>query len=283
MPTLYALSTTIAQGLTLPDMSSFDALSRQLPQGLYSTFRTYADKTKVLGLQAHLDRLYNPTHSRGVPMGRPYVPLVTAAELRHHLRVLLSRFGPGEARVRISLATVESPGQVFLMLEPLKLPAETAYQRGVRVVLSHAERVAPRLKSTVFIENSARERQFVAENDAFEGLIVRNGKILEGLTSNFFVIRQGKVITAEKDILLGVTRHTVLRLARANGLELELRSPRVDELPTVEEAFISSSSRGIVPVVQIDGQPVGTGQVGEGSTALRRAYESYVATHAERI
>jgi branched-chain amino acid aminotransferase len=266
-----------AQETCLPDMSSLDVISRQLPQGLFSTFRTFAGREKVLDLELHLRRLYDPLAGLAVK------PQVSALEMRTALRELLKDFAPGEARVRISLSTTESPGMVFIMLEPLKLLDETVYQRGVRVVLSHAERQNPRLKTTSFIGKSDGERRSILKSGIFEALMVHRDRILEGLTSNFYAVGAAKIITARDEILLGVTRRTVLRLARANGIGIEYRSLRVDELPLIDEAFITSSSRGVVPVVEIEGQPVGAGQVGEVARLLRRAYDEYVLCAAENI
>jgi branched-chain amino acid aminotransferase len=273
---LYALSPSL-QELHLPDMSSLDAISRQLPQGLFSTFRTFAGREKVLDLELHLRRLYDPLAGLAVK------PQVSTLELRTALRELLQDFAAGEARVRISLSTVESPGQVFVMLEPLKLLAETVYQRGVRVVLSHEERQNPRLKATSFIGQSNGERKSILKSGIFEALMIHKDLILEGLTSNFSAVRAGKIITARNGILLGVTRRTVLRLAHLNGIGVEYRPLCVDELPSIDEAFITSSSRGVVPVVEIGGQPVGAGQVGDIGRLLRRAYDEYVLRKAERI
>jgi branched-chain amino acid aminotransferase len=231
----------------------------------------------VLDLKLHLRRLYDPLAALAVN------PEVSALELRAALRGLLKDFAPGEARVRISISTAELLGKVFVMLEPLKMLPETVYQRGVRVVLSQVERQTPRLKTTAFIGQSDGERKSLYDSGIFEGLMVHRGRILEGLTSNFYAVRAGKIITARDGILLGVTRHTVLRLARLNGIEIEYRPLQVDELPSIEEAFITSSSRGAVPVTEIDGQPVGNGQVGEVARLLRRTYDEYVLRKAERI
>lgn len=273
---IYAL-TPEPQELTLEDMSSLDAVSRQLPQGLYSTFRTYAERTKVLGLEMHLGRLYDPLSALAVQ------PAVSPPQLRAALRETLRDFEAEEARVRISLSTTERAGEVFLALEPLKAPDETVYQRGVRVVLSAVERKTPRLKTSSFIGDSAEARKSILKNGIYEALMVRRGRILEGLTSNFYAVKNGVIITAREGILLGVTRRYVLRLARSHGIGLQYRPPRVEELPGLDEAFITSSGRGVVPVTEIDGQPVGTGQVGEIAKLLRRAYDEYVLRKAERI
>jgi branched-subunit amino acid aminotransferase/4-amino-4-deoxychorismate lyase len=225
----------------------------------------------------HLGRLYDPLSALAVQ------PAVSPPQLRAALRETLRDFEAEEARVRISLSTTERAGEVFLALEPLKAPDETVYQRGVRVVLSAVERKTPRLKTSSFIGDSAEARKSILKNGIYEALMVRRGRILEGLTSNFYAVKNGVIITAREGILLGVTRRYVLRLARSHGIGLQYRPPRVEELPGLDEAFITSSGRGVVPVTEIDGQPVGTGQVGEIAKLLRRAYDEYVLRKAERI
>ncbi len=273
---LFALSPKIHE-LTLGDMSSLDVVSRQLPQGLYSTFRTYAGRTRVLGLEMHLSRLFDPLPALAVHAA------VSPSELRAALRETLKTFGAEEARVRVSLSITESAGEFFIALEPLKVPDETVYQRGVRVVLSPVERKTPRLKTTSFISASAEARKSILAGGIYEALMVRRGRILEGLTSNFYAVKGGVIITAREGILLGVTRRYVLRLARSNGFGLEYRPLRVAELPGLDEAFITSSGRGVVPVTEIDGQRVGTGEVGEAARLLRRVYDEYVVRKAEPI
>ncbi len=260
-----------------PLPKSLDDVSRQLPQGVYSTFRTFDGGARVLGLRLHLARLYDPAFERGL------APSVASAELRQMLKTLLEPYKPGEARVRISLSLAESPGQVFVALEPLKLLDETVYQRGVRVVTSHVERVNPRLKSTAFIQKSAQERSSMLKNDIFEALMVHAGHVQEGLTSNFYLVKDRTIITAQQGILLGVTRRYVLRLARAQGCEIEYRAPALGELSECSEAFLTSSSRGVVPVVEINEFPVGQGRPGQVAILLRRVYDDDVLRKAEEI
>ena len=123
---------------------SLDEISNQLPQGVYSTFRTLNSCEKALGLSMHLNRLYIPASELGVH------PSIPAIELRKTMRKLLSAYQPGEARVRICLSLNETPGQLFVIIEPLKLLNEAVYSRGVRVVTCDASRTNPRLKTTSF-------------------------------------------------------------------------------------------------------------------------------------
>ena len=75
----------------------------------------------------------------------------------------------------------------------------------------------------------------------------------------------------------------VIRAARGRGVEVGYRPLQLDRLPAVKEAFITSSSRGIVPVIQIDDVKVGRGRVGSTTKLLMKAYEQYVLEHADKI
>ena len=89
--------------------------------------------------------------------------------------------------------------------------------------------------------------------------------------------------TAQKDILLGVTRRTVLRVARGSGLDIVYRPLKRKQIPTLSEAFLTSSSRGIVPIIQIDDVMVGEGNPGPITKTLMENYKIFVMRTAERI
>ena len=174
-------------------------------------------------------------------------------------------------------------GQLYIAIEPLKLLPQEIYEKGVCVETTEIHRNSPRIKSTAFIGQSDNARKHIAQAKIFEALLVKNGKILEGMTSNFFYIRDGVLHTAQRDILLGVTRRTVIRAARGIGLEVRYSPLKLDQLSAVKEAFITSSSRGIVPVIQIDSVTVGEGKVGNITKMLMSAYEENVLKRAEKI
>jgi branched-chain amino acid aminotransferase len=278
----------------LNDESSLDAITRQLPDGYYSTFRTYAGGTRVLGLAAHMQRLYEPVST----------PEVGEAMLRRQLSALLESYRPSEARVR---AIMTGQGEVYLAISPLVLLPRDVYDRGVHVETTDLQREQPRLKSTSFIGRSDSERSHLAQEGIFEALLVKDGKILEGMTSNFFYVLRapeklrdneehaslapvaesapsGAVLgTARDDILLGVTRETIIEIARGRGLELNYQPLPLDHVTAIDEAFLTSSSRGIVPVVRIDEVTIGQGSPGPITQQLRGEYEMYVLAKAEKI
>jgi branched-chain amino acid aminotransferase len=258
----------------LEDASSLDAITRQLPDGYYSTFRTFDGSTQVLGLTAHLRRLYDPVSA----------PEVDEWFLRRELHALLAPYRPGEARVR---AVMTREAQVYLALAPLTPLPREIYEKGVRAETTELQRHHPHLKSTSFIGRSDTERKHIAQEGIFEALLVKDGSILEGMTSNFFYVGQVANLpyigTAGDDILLGITRETVIGIARRIGLEVKYGPLKRDQLGAVSEAFITSSSRGIVPVIQIDDVTIGEGSPGPITTELAAAYDAYVLANAEKI
>jgi len=259
------------------DAPDFDAITSELPSGLYTTFRTYAGRTKVIGLHSHLERLYLPAKAQGI------VPTVRRRDdFRHILADLLLRVDASEARVRLILDTTAEPGTLYVLLAPLQLLPSEIYENGIHLEISRTSREKPSLKRTSFIQESALERKRI-DAEIFEILLTDKGRILEGMTSNFFYVRNGLLCTAGRGVLIGVTRQAVIALAKRGGIDISNRAIRVNELPSISEAFITSSSRGIVPVVWIDAQQVGNGQVGEITKRLMKSYNEEVFSLAEDI
>lgn len=264
------------QALSLPKMSSLDEISQQLPQGLYTTFRTYGNKTRVLGFTAHLERL----HKQQVAFDGESID---QHKLRKTIREVLTNFPEDEARIRLHIATTNQPGYVFLSVEPLRSPDKSVYDFGVKASTTDIERKTPRLKTTAFIQNSHEQRQLIVQKGFYESLMIKKGHILEGITSNFYGVSREKIFTARYDILLGVTRRYVLMLARRNKIEIQYTPVHVNQLAELEEAFITSSGRGVVPIISIDNNIIANGKVGNITKLLREKYDGYVIEKAEKI
>ena len=269
--------------------STLDGMTASLSDGFYTTFSTLSHGQKVLGLRAHLERLYKPAQVHNLH------PSVDETALRHRLAELVKGNLPRESRVRLILTG--DTGDVYLGIQPFIPTPESAYRDGVHVITADMARHDPRVKGTDFIAQSAEQRKLV-KGDVYEILLTHHGKILEGMTSNFYAVicaagrvaaseaggvsrPAGVLITAQKGILLGVTRRIVLRLARGEGMSIEYRFPRLDE--TFDEAFLTSSSRGIVPIVSIDNVAVGQGKLGAWTKCLSLEYQAYVAERSEWI
>ncbi|NPA07127.1 MAG: hypothetical protein GXO54_06980 [Chloroflexi bacterium] len=250
---------------------SLDDATRLLPPGFYTTFRTFDHKRRVLGLRQHLRRLY-------APLSGP--PPVSPAMLRSGLRRALAAFPEDEARVRLVMVPDDA---VYALLEPLPHWPPEIYSHGVATIVVPLERPRPWEKRTDFIRQRAQLIALMRARGAFEALMAPRGRIREGLTSNFFWIRDGILHTAKQFVLRGVTRQAVLQVAREMDIPRRYRALPVEDIPSLDEAFLTSSSRGIVPIVRIDEHIVGSDRPGPLTRQLMDGYTRYVQTRAERI
>jgi len=122
-------------------------------------------------------------------------------------------------------------------------------------------------------------KQAAREQGAKEAWFVdRDGKVTEGSSSNAWIVTMdGTVVTraADKGILRGITRSVLLEVIKAHGLALEERAFTVEEAYRAREAFLTSASQIVLPVVRIDARPVGNGAPGSIATALRKDFHRH--------
>jgi branched-chain amino acid aminotransferase len=164
-------------------------------------------------------------------------------------------------------------------IEPFSpLPARL-YEEGAACITLGLHRDNPHAKDTRFIA-AAKAAYGRLPAGVEEGLIVGDDEaVLEGLSSNFFAVVGGTLRTEEERALIGVTRSLVLEVAE--GLvPVDRHAVRRDDLPRVAEAFITSVSREVLPVVRIDGRPVGDGRVGPRSRAIMDGFAALVRREA---
>jgi D-alanine transaminase len=132
---------------------------------------------------------------------------------------------------------------------------------------------------TVSLLPNVLAKQAAREEGAREAWFVdRDGRVTEGGSSNAWIVTGGgKIITrpAEHGILRGITRTVLLDVIKAQGLELEERAFTVEEAYAAKEAFVTSASQTVMPVVRIDGKPVGNGAPGIVAGALRRDFHRF--------
>lgn len=277
MVNIYRVINGQAQPWELPARTLAEA-SLALPQGVYTTLRIYPEGY-VVRLDDHLARLESSARILGRPLG------LDRGEVRHALGQAFWHSGFPQARARLAATPPPKPGHpdVSIALEEFLPPDPEIYTQGVRVRTIGALRTHhPQAKTTDFIATSRRLYREMP-SDAYERLMVdEDGRILEGLTSNFFALKEGAVYTAGHDVLEGVTRGIVIELA-ARLLPVRLESVRQDEVARLSEAFITSSSREIVPVVAIDDVTIGDGRPGPITRRLLETYRSQIRREWQRL
>lgn len=248
---------------------SLDMGTRELPQGGYTTFRTF-EHYKVLRLGEHFERLEQTARLAGKPLSLDR-PRILAA-----LRQAMAAYPSEEIRVRVILDLEQEIGSLYFLLDALVVPTERDYITGVRIVTKELHRDNPKAKLTTFIETADQIRQTLPPGINEALMVGEDGHVLEGLSSNFFAVKDGKIWTAEQGVLSGITRSMVLDAARALNIEVVLVGVRYDELRKLEEAFITSASRAVLPVSEIDGFPVNGGMPGLITQKLLTQYRQMI-------
>ena len=169
---------------------------------------------------------------------------------------------------------------VFLFTAPLSEPTIAQRENGVAVITTEDIRWARcDLKSVALLANVLARQQAVDAGCA-ETIMLRDGFLTEGSATNVFCVKDGVIITPAKDhrILPGITYDVVLELAAQHGAPHEIRPVSEAELRSADELWLTSSTKEVLAITTLDGQPVGTGKPGP---VTRQMHEWYVAFRDE--
>lgn len=266
--------------ITAPEDAKISVLDHGLLFGdsVYETLRTYQGKPFLFS--RHFARLERS--AAGVDLRLPWSKSKTLEEIRRTL-------APGESRIRFMVTrgigevvpdteTCADPS-VIIIVVPLIVPPERVYEEGVDVVISSVKRSArfADIKTGSLIHQVLARREAKMKG-AYEAILLADEKLSDGITSNIYMVRDGKILTPSRDagIVEGITRGVVLDLAAGMGMPIAEGLFGVDDIARADEMFITSSTREVVPVARVDGKPVGDGRPGPVTRRLLGAYRAAV-------
>lgn len=168
----------------------------------------------------------------------------------------------------------ESKSTLIAFTQAMKLVDNPNAVTGVKVVTTPDIRWARRDIKTVMLLAPVLGKQDAYEKGAHEAWMVEGGVVTEGTSSNAYIVKDGKVITRglSNSILAGCTRRALFRLAQDHGIVIEERSFTPDEAYAADEAFLTSASQFVMPIVEIDGRRIGGGQPGPVVRKLRELF-----------
>lgn len=266
-----------------PEDASVSVYDRGFLYGdsVFETIRTYGGRP--FALNEHILRLLRSAER--VLIASPLSADEFAAEVTRavelaknpeaSVRVMLTR-GTGPLGLDPDLA--KSPSR-FIFVEPLSPPKAEAYRDGIGVILVRTARAvdatqAAGAKVANYLTSLLAIRE-AKQVGAAEALIVdANGCVVEGATSNVFVVKDGELLTPPESagILPGITRAHLIDVARALGMTVRFEEIPEDKLFDADEVFISSSIREVLPVVRADGRAIGGGAPGSVTRRLHAAF-----------
>jgi D-alanine transaminase len=166
---------------------------------------------------------------------------------------------------------------VFMMSNPLVPPAPALVESGASAVSARDNRwLRCDIKSISLIGNCLL-RQISAEADAVETILFRDGKLTEASASNVFIVKGGVIQSPPKNelILPGITYDVVVELARTHALPLEFRDSSEAEVRAADEVWVTSSSKEVLAVVELDDKRIGDGHPGPVFRRMYRLYQDF--------
>lgn len=258
----------------------------QFADGVYEVVLVHAGA--MIDEIPHLDRLDRSLDELRIdpPMGRMALRAVLREVVRRNrirTGLVYLQITRGVARRDHAFPTGVKPALV-VTAKRLNLPREETLESGVRVVTIEDIRWQRCDIKSVSLLPNVLGKQHARENGAYEAWqIDQDGNVTEGTSSNSWIVtHDNRLLTrpATHEILNGITRQTILKLAAARGLTFEERAFSLDEALGAREAFISSATSFVTPVTQIDDTTLGNGRAGSFTMDLRSAYFDYMATAA---
>ncbi len=255
--------------------------------GLFETMRAYGGR--VFRLDSHLRRLARSAEILGLPIG--------TLDLKGAVMNTIQANQLSEARVRITISigeggmvpdpsTCDKPTVLILAGHYRPYP-EQVYQKGFRAVVSSIRRNSQsplsRLKSANYLESILAKQEARAAGVEEALCLNEKGLLAEASMSNIFLVTDGTLRTPGQDsgILPGITRETILELASPLGINTLEQDIRLDELFHAQEAFLTNSLIEVMPLIEVDGKPIGSGRPGPVTRRLIADYKRMVRMGAQ--
>ncbi len=251
--------------------------------GVFDVLRTYGPAP--FALRPHLERLRQS--AARIEVSLPW----SLAELEEIVHATLARNGhPHDVTVRLVLTggasanfllPEEKPSLAVILAPVRPYPAET-YTTGGRLITVDYARFMPDVKSLNYITGVLGQKRARAAG-AVEALYrTPAGEVTECTTSNFFVFRGDQLITPVHEVLAGVTRDVVLEIA-GDMFEVVMGPLHYADLGQYDEAFITSTTKEVMPIVGVDDMVIGIGRPGLRTQRLAAAFKQYVAAETAKI
>jgi branched-chain amino acid aminotransferase len=242
--------------------------------GIFEFFRSYNKKSFHLDL--HLKRMRSSAACLNLSLNYSDEEILIIIEKLFHLNKI------DEGYIKLVLTGGVSTDHFFptstptliITLTPVVKYPEWIYSKGIKLKTYCYERFMPHVKTLNYLPAILAIN--AAKKDGFFDVLYINHKnhILEATTANFFAIKNSTLITANDEVLPGVTREVVFQLSKQD-YKIEKRKLLLEEMDSFDEAFMCASNKEIVPVVQIDKNIIGEGQPGAITKALMQKFYNY--------
>ena len=248
---------------------------------VFDFFRIY--KGQPVFIEDHLDRLEYSSEKLGLLL--PY----SRAEIVEMIIALAQANQLAYGGIKIILTGGYSldgflpttPNFVMIVSKLATYP-ESYYTKGIKLMAYQYTRETPYTKTTNYLKPISLQKE-IEEAEAFDVLYHDGEFISESARSNFFIVNEeGTIITPDRDALRGITRKHVLKIAQEH-FNVEIRPVSLQEARLAKEAFMTSSTKAIMPIRQVDFWRINKGIIGDTTKQMMALFKQYVEDHVGEV
>jgi len=254
----------------------------QFSDGIYEVMAFY--NRKFLDADLHIERLFRSLNELQIclPMSKKSLQIIMRELLERNNRTdgtIYIQISRGVAKRDHAFPKDDAPS-IVMVVTGAKSPKQSEVENGVKVITQPDLRWGRRdIKTISLLPNILAKQAATAAGVREAWLVDKDGMITEGAVSNNAIVsKKGEIIThpADHNILGGITRHVVLDIARKAGFKVVERAFSLAEAKQAKEAFLTSTTSNILPVVSIDGEKINSCKVGEVSKKLLELYYQHI-------
>jgi branched-chain amino acid aminotransferase len=253
--------------------------------GIFEGMRSYSGK--VFRLSEHMDRLYESARAicLQIPISKEQMEADVIETLRQnnlsdaYIRLVVTR---GAGSLGLDPNRTSNP-QVIIIADHIALYPAEYYETGLKIITAstirnHPAALSPRVKSLNYLNNIMAKIEGQQAGCVEALMLNHKGEVAECTGDNIFIIKREQLLTPPKDagILEGITRNAVLGLARSLGIPAQEITLTRHDLLVADECFLTGSAAEVIPVISIDGRPIGDGKVGPITTKLMTEFKALV-------
>jgi len=249
--------------------------------GVFEGLRVYGGK--VFRLREHVERLYDS--ARSIALEIPLTPKQMAeaveatvkanAKQEGYIRLVVTR---GAGSLGLDPRKTSDP-QVIIIVDDIVMYPQELYENGMEIVTAatirnHPNALNPRIKSLNYLNNIMAKVEGVRAGCHEALMLNHKGEVAECTGDNIFLVKHGVLKTPPPDagILEGVTRNAVMELAQAAGIPVQEPALTRHDVYTADECFLTGTAAEVIPIVKVDGRPIGTGKPEPITRQLREAF-----------
>ncbi len=258
--------------------------------GVFEGIRSY--NRRVFRLRQHVDRLFESAKAIRLNIGISEKDAILAVTKtlnangldNAYIRFVVTR-GPGD--LGLDPRKCSKP-TIFIITDKIKLYPEAFYEKGMPIITArtrrnHPETVSPKIKSLNYLNNILAKIEAINAGTEEALMLTIDGYVAECTGDNIFLVKNGKIFTPPSELgaLEGITQKAVMELAEKRGIKVERKIMLPAEITEADECFLTGTAAEIIPVVSLDGKPVGKGVPGTLTAELRQDFKKLTETDGE--